>query len=235
IATFVLTMLDVFWFSFRAEQRINKYVKFEDTPIVDSFFEDKAIICITAHMGSWELIGQTAALRGADLASIAATIKNQTVNRILIKKREKTGQTIIPRQGALKTLISRLRKKGKTAFVLDQNTHPKNGGIWVDFLGMPMSVSPAPAALAYRTGTPIYFGFSLPEPGGHYRMIVPKIIEPPVFDKQADMDAVVHQLTQDIEDVISEKIRDYPQFWLWSYRHWQRHAGHDFPPNYPSY
>ena len=52
--------------------------------------------------------------------------------------------------------------------MLDQNTSEREGGIVVDFLGLPMPVSSAPAALAYRTGTTIMLGFCLPEPGGRY-------------------------------------------------------------------
>lgn len=235
IATFVMTMLDVFWFSRNSQQRISKFVHFEDTPNAESFFDDKAMICITAHMGSWEVIGQAAALKGADLASIAATVKNKTVDRILIELREKTGQTIIPQKGALKSLIARLRKNGKTAFVLDQNTDPSQGGIWVDFLGLPMSVSPAPAVLSYRTGTPIYFGFCIPKPNGYYTIQITEILEPPPYEKERDTEQVAQELTQVIENHISDQIRKYPQFWLWSYRHWRRHAGGGFPTNYPVY
>lgn len=234
-ATFTLTMLDVFWFSKNPEKRIHKYVQVEDSANKDSFFEDKAIICITAHLGSWEILGQTASLMGADLASIAATIKNPNVNRLLIERREKTGQTIIAQKGALKTLISRFRKKGKAAFVLDQRTPEDKGGVIVDFLGLPMPVSSAPAALAYRTGTEIYLGFCIPQQGGHYKVILPKVIAPPEFSKERDADQTAIELTQQIQNEISKIILQYPQFWLWAYKHWRRVEGQTYPDNYPTY
>ena len=235
LSTFALTMFDILWFSRNPLKRIPAYVAFEDSPLVDSFLEDRATICITAHMGSWEIMGQMVALKGADMASIAATVKNKFVDRLLIEQREKTGQTIIPRKGALKSLISRLRKKGKTAFVLDQNTDAADGGIQVDFLGLPMSVSPAPAALAYRTGTEIMFGFCIPQPQGKYLVQITKSILPPPFDKNKDMDAVTLDLTRQIQNIISEQILNYPEFWLWSYKHWRRKTGEDYPVHYPDY
>ncbi len=234
-ATFCQTMLDVFWFSRNPEKRIAKYVETEPGPVLDLFSEKDPLICITAHMGSWEIMGQTMALRGVDMAAIAATVKNKTVDRILIQQRERTGQTIIPQKGALRTLIARFRKGGKVGFVLDQQTSIKEGGIVVDFLGLPMPVSSAPAALAYRTGTKVVFGFSLPQPGGRYRFGFPHVITPPPADASRDTDDVVRELTQQIQDYVSEQIRQTPEFWLWSYKHWRRVPGQDYPGNYPAY
>lgn len=234
-ATFSQTMIDVFWFSRNPEKRISKYVDIDGSLEDQSFFEKRPVICITAHMGNWEIIGQTCALKGVDIASIAATVKNKAVDRMLIQHRERTGQTIIPQNGALRTLIARFRKNGKAAFVLDQNTSEKEGGIVVDFLGLPMPVSPAPAALAYRTGTEIMLGFCLPEPGGRYRIYSTGSIMPPPFNKQTDADQIARELTQQIQDMISDEIRKHPQFWLWSYKHWRRKAGHSYPDHYPQY
>ncbi len=232
-ATFCLTMLDVFWFLKNPEKRIPRHIEFD--PSVEPLFQDKALICITAHFGNWEEISQALALQGIYLASIAATVKNKTVNRILIEQREKTGQTIIPQKGAMRTLVARLRKRGKLGFVLDQNTSERDGGILIDFLGLPTPVSPAPAALAYRTGTEILFLFCIPQPKGKYRIYSPGTLQPPVYNKEPDAKAVARELTQQILDRVSDEIRKHPEYWLWSYRHWRRTPGKTYPPDYPNY
>ena len=234
-ATMTQTMLDLFWFSKDPDNRIRKYVVFEEGSNKDSFFEDKPVVCITAHIGSWEVMGQTSALMGAKMASIAAPLKNPAVNQAMVELRERTGQVIIPQKGALKSLIARLRKNGKAAFVLDQNTPEREGGVLVNFLGFPMPVSMAPAALAYRTGTEIMLGVCLPEPRGHYRIRIPKIIIPPPYDKERDADQAALELTQQIQDGISREILKHPEHWLWAYRHWRRVPGKTYPPNYPDY
>ena len=232
-ATFCLTMLDVFWFSKNPEKRIARYVEFD--PSVNPIFSNQAFICITAHFGNWEITAQAAALRGVDMASIAAPVKNKAVDRMLIELREKTGQTIIPQKGALRTLIARLRNKGAVAFVLDQNTDASEGGIVVDFMGLPMSVSAAPAALAYRTETQIIFGFCIPTKNGKYRIYSPGTLHPPTFDKTKDSDRVAKELTQQIQDRVSKEIRTHPEYWLWSYKHWRRTEGTEYPDRYPDY
>ncbi|MCK5676353.1 MAG: lysophospholipid acyltransferase family protein [Verrucomicrobia bacterium] len=232
-AAFTQTMLDVFWFSRNPEKRIPKYVEF--SPGFEPFFRDQAHIGITAHFGSWEMIPQAMALRGADLASIAASIKNKQIDKLICQMREQTGQTIIPRKGALRTLVGRLRKKGKVGFALDQNTPERNGGIAIDFLGLPTPVSSAPAALAYRTGTELFFVFCIPLPRGKYRLYSKGTLQPPAYNKELNADAVAKELTQQIIDRVSGEIRNHPEFWLWSYRHWRRDPGKTYPPNYPEY
>lgn len=233
LESFSRTMADIFWFSKWTQKRIRKYQEF--IPETGPYFENRAQVIITAHSGNWELIGLESGLRGLDVASVAAITKNAAVDLHLNTLRQQTGQTIIPREGALRTLINRFRNNGKAAFVLDQNTAEKQGGIWLDFLGMPTPVSSAPAHLAYRTGTEIIFAFSQPIGGGKYQACTGPVIQPPIYDKQQDQDAIVKALTQQIVDVISEQIRAHPEHWLWSYKHWRTVAPGTDHASYPAY
>lgn len=233
LSSFTQTMADIFWFSANTEKRVQKYQRF--IPATGPYFESKAQIIITAHTGNWELIGLESGLLGIDVASIAAVTKNASVDKMLNDLRERTGQTIIPREGAMRTLISRLRKQGKAAFVLDQNTSESEGGIWVNFLGMPTPVSSAPALLAYKTGTEIIFAFSHPTKHGHFEAHTGHVIQPPPYDKEKDQKLIVKELTQQILDVVSEEIRTHPESWLWSYKHWRTVAPGTDPADYPDY
>ena len=233
LISFTRTMVDIFWFSKNTEKRVKKYQKF--TPETGPYFEEQAHIIITAHAGNWELIGLESGLRGINVASVAAVTKNADIDKLLNTLRQRTGQSIIPREGAMRTLISRFRNKGKAAFVLDQNTTEEQGGIWVDFLGMPTPVSSAPAHLAYRTGTDIIFAFSLPVSGGKYEAFTGRVITPPAYDKTQDQEKIVRELTQQIVDVVSNQIREVPDYWLWSYKHWKKIKPGTDPTQYPDY
>lgn len=233
LGSFTLTMADIFWFSMNTEKRVRKYQRF--VPETGPYFEKRAQLIITAHAGNWELIGLESGVLGLDVASIAAVTKNPAVDRCLNRLRQRTGQSIIPREGAMRTLVARFRNNGKAAFVLDQNTAEADGGIWVDFLGMPTPVSSAPAHLAYRTGTEIIFAFSQPVGGGRYEAHTGQLITPPAFSKSLNQAEVVKELTQRIMDVVSQHIRNHPESWLWSYKHWRRPAPGDDPANYPVY
>jgi len=211
----VRTLIDTFWFAHKPNERLDKYVELDEGSQV--FFEDKAHICITAHFGNWEIIGQMSGHKGRPLNSIAAPLKNEIVDKYFIRAREATGQQIIPRVGALRKLLSILRKNGKTAFLADQNTKETDGGIWVDFFGLPALATAAPALLSGHTGTEILMGFCTPLPGGCYRIYAAKTFDPP----QATDKETVQKLTEEISRVTEEEIRKYPQYWLWMYKRWK--------------
>ena len=233
LGSFVQTMADIFWFSKHTEKRVHKYQTF--VPASGPYFEHRAQLIITAHTGNWELIGLESGLRGLDIASVAAITKNASVDTMLNTLRQQTGQTIVAREGALRTLINRFRQNRKAAFVLDQNTPEEQGGIWVDFLGIPTPVSSAPAHLAYRTGTEIIFAFSHPVAGGKYEAHTGHVIHPPAYDKAQNQSLIVAALTQQIMDVISTQIRNHPEYWLWSYKHWRSQAPGTASNLYPAY
>ncbi|HKL20761.1 MAG TPA: hypothetical protein VJ904_03080, partial [Tichowtungia sp.] len=77
--TMVRTLIDTFWFAHRSPERLETYVEIDESARV--FFEDRAQICITAHFGNWEIIGQMSGLMGLPLSSIATPVKNEAVNK----------------------------------------------------------------------------------------------------------------------------------------------------------
>ena len=227
--TMTRTFFDVIWFGSRSKERLTRYVELDSS--MQPLLCQKNQICITAHFGNWEVVGQIMALHGFPFHSIAMPVKNPEVNRLLIARREVTGQKIIPREGALRKLLGVLRNNGKTAFLVDQNTKENEGGIWVDYFGLPVPVTPAPAALAAKTGSEIFIGFCAPQRGGRYRVYVTETIQPP---ENAD-EGTTRALTRQILSAIEREVSRHPEHWLWMYKRWKKTNRTANPKRYPFY
>jgi KDO2-lipid IV(A) lauroyltransferase len=228
-----LVALDSIWFSHRTAERVRQWVHTE-VSLKAVFPEGSPAICLTGHFGNWEILGHVAALAGYPLASVATPLKNRTVDHLLRQAREVAGQIIIEREGAVRKMLQILRRKGRVALLLDQNTSLMEGGIFVDFFNVPATMSPAAAALALRTQSRIVFGFSIPQADGSYGVFSPAVLEPPPFSA-ASADRQAAELTQHIAKIFEQAILDHPECWLWMYKRWKHVRPGDDRARYPFY
>lgn len=219
LRNFSLTMLDLLWFSRNSEARMARW--FDVSPALrDTMARRVARVGVTGHFGNWELVGRYWALAAGSLTSVAMPLKNPAVGELLREARELTGQQIVEREGALKKLVRALRDGGTVGLLLDQNTDPDEGGVFAEFFGKPVAVSPAAGILASMTGAEIIFAYALPRPDGTYRGELPHLI--PAADIAAmDRATAAQVLTQRITGFYEEAIRAHPECWLWSYKRWR--------------
>ncbi len=228
-----LVMLDLLWFSRDSAARMERW--FEAAPSLKAAMERRvARVGVTGHFGNWELMGRYWAMKSGGLMSVAMPLKNPVVDQLLQAARQVTGQQIIPREGALKKLVRCLRDGGTVGLLLDQNTAPQQGGIFVDFFGKPVAVSPAAGLLAPMTGAEILFAYALPRPDGTYLGEVSHVL-PPAEIAALDRATAARDLTQRITGFYEEAIRARPDCWLWSYRRWRHIPEGTMSDGFPSY
>ncbi len=227
-----LVILDILWFARHTRERIDRYVRL-DPSFRDRVFVEGAAIAVTAHLGNWELLGMSVAANGEHLASVAATLKNPRVDELFLEKRKVTGQVIIPQAGAIRQLIRHLKDGNKVALVMDQNTSPRDGGIFVRVGGLPATMSPFAAALAMKTKATLLFGVLVPGRGGYYTASPVTTIEPADFPWDAEDPAA--ELSQAIAAKLEALIRAYPEYWCWVYKRWKHYPPGDDSGRYPFY
>ena len=219
LQNFSLVMLDLLWFTRDSVSRMERW--FEASPgLAAAMAQRKSRVGVTGHFGNWELMGRYWALKSGGLMAVAMPLKNPAVDALLQRARENNGQQIVAREGALKKLVRYLRGNGTVGLLLDQNTAPEEGGIFVDFFGRPVAVSPAAGILAPMTGAEILFGYALPGPDGTYRGEMPHVI---ASEEVASLDRATAalELTRRITGFYEEAIRARPDGWLWSYKRWR--------------
>jgi len=225
---FSLLVLDILWFSRKPAERLEAWVKWDES--TDLIFQSGAQLMLASHYGNWETMGLAYAAKGQPLMSVATPLKNPKVDRFFIRLRQQTGQIIIPRRGAVRKLLQGLRSGNKMAVLLDQNTSPRQGGVFVDFFGRPVPVSSAPAGLAVTTGTPVFTVLCTPDRRGRYtvRLYDSLTPDPAAADPVADLTG---RMTRSMEKVI----RDQPEYWCWMYKRWKYIPPGADPADFPFY
>lgn len=228
LQVFALTALDYFWFSRDTRRRIETYLTVE--PSAEPWMGKGPLVAVTAHFGNWEIFGHAAALRGAVLSSVAKPVKNPRIDALVNRIREHSGQHIIPREGALKSMVRVLRDGGTVALLLDQDTRVSEGGVFVDFFGVPVPIAGAVAGLVQKLQVPIVMAYCRNEGRGRYHCYVREIMRP---DDLRGLSPV--EITARIARFLEDEIRRDPTQWLWTYKRWKRRMPGVDPARYPFY
>ncbi len=227
--TMARTVLDLIWFCRATRERLARYVAFD--PDFEKYVYTAPMIGVTAHFGSWELLGRWLIFRGHPHAAVAAPLINPGVERLFQRSREASGMEIIPQAGALRGVLKALKRKKHVALVVDQNVKLDEGGVFVNFFGLPVPMSSAAAVFAQRTGTPTVPFFCLSRPDGTYYVYA---LPPLPAVATSDSDGVL-TATQLIAGLFEQEIRKHPEQWMWMYKRWKHVPPGMSPAAYPFY
>ncbi len=171
---------------------------------------NKPAITVSAHIGCWEILSQLAYLQGHAMMSVAKNIGSSAMTKLLMKARRSIGQEIVPADGAFRPLMQGLKDGKSLGLLVDQSVPPKEGGIWVRFLGRPVPVSAAPAFFAAKGKAPVVVAWSRPLKDGRWRCEVINTYPP---EAAKDIWGFTQQCMKDIESII----RRHPSCWVLNY------------------
>ena len=177
----------------------------------------KGILCVTAHCGNWELLAVYVSMKIAKITIVARKQDNPYLNRFIERTREKYGNHTIYKEGALKKILSSLKKGEIIGILMDQSVI-RSEGVIVPFLGKNAYAMKTPAILAKKTGTPVVPAFIRRTADGHLIEVGEEI---PLAESR-DSEAALIQDTVNFLRPTEDFIRRYPAEWLWIHRRWKR-------------
>lgn len=173
-------------------------------------------IVISAHFGSWEIGGLAITSLSNDIYTVARRLDNELLDADLARIRARTGAVVVDRRHAARPLMRALADNGVVVMLPDQAVLPREG-VLAPFLGRPAWTTPAPAKMAAKRGSTIVFAFCIPQKTRH-RLEFEESIRVDQLT-EAEKDPVV--LTTRINDVISRRIAERPDLWLWMHDRWK--------------
>lgn len=200
-----------------SREEIARRGTFENVHILEeAIARGKGTIVISAHWGTWEAGGLTVMTLVSNVRTVARPLDNELLERDLQKLREKTGAEVVDRRRAARMLMRGLAENAVLILLPDQAVLPREG-ILVPFLGRPAWTTPTPAKMAIRAGATIVFGFCIPD-GVRHRVEFVSSVDAAEF---ADDENGAERLTRHMNDVLSHRIADRPELWLWMHDRWK--------------
>jgi KDO2-lipid IV(A) lauroyltransferase len=225
---FARTMIDLFWSPRLTQENFSQFIELENFgETARDTGPERSLMIACYHYSNFEWLSLACGFLDLKGTIISQEFKNPSLDPIFKKLREQSGHELVPRDRGIMRLYKVLRRKGRTALLVDLTVPPSQGAVAVNCFGLKTSITSAHAWLHERTGVPIVPAHCEPLANGRYRLVFhPKIAN------TADM---THQeIAQACWNSFEPYVRKNPAPWLWMYKHWRyRPANPDRP--YPFY
>jgi Kdo2-lipid IVA lauroyltransferase/acyltransferase len=182
----------------------------------------KSAVLVQAHLGAFEAFGAAAASLGLNPGFTMRSPTNYYVGKRLVDSRAGWGIELFPRHGAVRRMLSHMKKGGAVILATDQNAH--HSPVFVPWFGHLAATEKAAAAIALRTGAPVLVCWCV-RTGvvGRYRVGCTTLRGAAEGRRASDDDILelTHQMHQALEPVI----RQYPEQYLWVHDRYRTRPG----------
>jgi KDO2-lipid IV(A) lauroyltransferase len=217
-AHFGQVLLEILWLRGRSRDDVLNLVEVVGGEHVEAAFAaGKGVICVTAHIGNWEMHGLTHGWMFGPISVVVRPLDNPDLHQRLCDVRTMGGNTVIDKRHALAQIMRGLRENRGIAILIDQNVQAQDG-IFVDFFGRAAATTTVAAALAVRTGCALLPSHTVLGRDGRYRLVYDPVVRwLPSGNRETD----IARLTQQLTTIIEGWIRDAPEQWLWLHKRWK--------------
>ncbi len=177
----------------------------------------KGVIFFTGHCGNWELLALAfSSLFGEGVSVVARRQNNPYLNRMVERMRMSYDSRVIYKQGALKGILTALKKGELVGILADQAVFSEDGTL-IDVMGRKAWASKAPVVIAQKSGAPLIPIFIHRE--GERQVITFY----PEHRFSGDMsDEGIRTETQALSRYVENFVVAHPTQWYWVHRRWKR-------------
>jgi KDO2-lipid IV(A) lauroyltransferase len=172
----------------------------------------KGVLALSAHLGSFTLIGARLAASGYPFSVVVKQPADERFTQLVDGYRAQIGIHTIsakPRREAVRGILKALRDNRIVLVIADEF---KSGDVMVDFLGMKVPAPRGPATLALRTGAVTLPMFATRSADDALTLSVGPPIAPVLSE---DQEASVVATTKLYTRYIETAIRKFPDQWNW--------------------
>jgi KDO2-lipid IV(A) lauroyltransferase len=216
---FGITLVEMFQSTFMSHEQVLNALRVEGEENFNKAFKsNRGIVIVSAHMGNWEVGLHITNYYGKPMLGVAAKTRYGWADILLSRSRNRLGNTIIDKKGALPKITEGLRRGEVIGMLIDQSR--RKHGIEVTFFGRKATASPAPALLALRCNSLVLPAFCVRRSDGRLTIQVKTPLD---LTRTGDLRRDIQSNTQRMIDVVEQMVRTYPDQWFWLLKPWKVH------------
>ena len=216
---FGITLVEMLQCTFMSHEEVLNALRVEGEENFNKAFKsNRGIVIVSAHMGNWEVGLHITNYYGKPMLGVAAKTRYGWADILLSRSRNRLGNTIIDKKGALPKITEGLRRGEVIGMLIDQSR--RKHGIEVTFFGRKATASPAAALLALRCNSLVLPAFCVRRSDGQLTIQVKTPFE---LTRTGDLRSDIQSNTQRMIDVVEEMVRTYPDQWFWLLKPWKVH------------
>lgn len=196
-----------------------------ECPFFERFVEikrtrKKGILIVTGHLGSFELLAQMMPTRGYPISMVARPFGLKHLDRWWTAARERLGNRVITRKGAVKEFIDELSAGRDAAILFDQNV-TRGHAVFTPLFGVPAATTRLVAVAALRTEAPIVVATMRYLGNDRYRVEAVECDCTDVYRSDMSTEEKVVEITLRANRQFEEMVRQFPAGWFWMHRRWR--------------
>jgi Kdo2-lipid IVA lauroyltransferase/acyltransferase len=184
--------------------------------IENAMKKGKGVLCLTCHMGNFELLIAGFAKVGINPYGLYRKLDFNPLERLMLEMRQRFGVTMIPLRKASNKIDKILSDGGVVGTLLDQNVDWYKG-VFVDFFGRPACTNSGFAKLVLKTKASVVPAFIMKKDGKYIMQFLPQI------PLQASGDTIkdIENNTQNYVSAIESMVRQCPEQYFWVHNRWK--------------
>ena len=173
---------------------------------LDNLKTDKAIILLTPHFGSFEIVGGILSLH-KPLCVLYKPAKNKILDGLIFKSRNKGDMSVVPTTIKGIASLSKVLKGGGMIGILPDQ-YSQHGSINSDFFGIATKATTLLSKLANKYNVKVILTYAIRNKNS-YELFLQE-----VDIKADDLQISVNKVNQVIEDLVKK----YPEQYIWNYK-----------------
>lgn len=203
----------------------NKRVTYKNLDDIERFYQQgRPVIASMGHYGNWEW-GTNFPMHTSYKALITyKSLDNKNFDNLFKQMRSRFGFVPITMKETTRKMVQHVRNGDKVLLVLIADQTPAFIEVqhYTTFLGQDTPVFMGPEKIAKAFNAPMVFINMLKVKRGHYEVTFTTLCE-------NTQDTKPFELTDMQLRILEEKIREKPEYWLWSHRRWKYKREHVQP------